>query len=79
MTHTEPTRPRPADYTLVAHRPDGSTICRLACSPDYPLLRRLLLAHGRREDRTRVWLLILPADHLTTDRVAAAAPMGARA
>lgn len=49
-------------YTLLAHRPDGSTVCALACCEDYPLLRRRLLNECRL-DRT-VRLLILPTAHI---------------
>lgn len=53
------TRP---DYTLLAHRPDGTCVCAIACGPDYPTLRRRLLAERRLD--TSVRLLILPTAHI---------------
>lgn len=49
-------------YTLVAHRPDGSTVCALACCADYPTLRRRLLAECAACLPLR--LLILPTAHI---------------
>lgn len=48
-------------YTLLAHRPDGTCVCAIACGPDYPTLRRRLLAERQ---LTPYRLLILPTAHI---------------
>ncbi len=58
MDRPERTRP---DYTLLAHRPDGTPVCALACGPDYPTLRRRLLIERKQTD---LQLLILPTEHI---------------
>lgn len=46
------------DYSLLACRSDGSCVCAIACGPDYPTLRRRLLAERALSPELR--LLILP-------------------
>lgn len=59
MTLPEPNSP--PDYSLLAHEPDGTPVCALACGPDYAHLRDLLLTQRA---HTELRLLILPTAHI---------------